>query len=75
MVEQVPAHGDGAEHRAGDEPEAEGGADEAHRAGALGALVTSATAAVATERLPLKAPVTMRERRKSQNEPLHTHTR
>ena len=38
-------------------------------------VVTSATAAVATERLPLKAPETMREMRKSQNEPLTTHSR
>jgi hypothetical protein len=35
-------------------------------------VVTSATAAVATERFPLKAPLTMRETRKSQNEPLTT---
>gem|GEM_PF-6258593 len=38
-------------------------------------VVTSATAAVATERLPLKAPLMMRERTKSQNEPLKIHTR
>jgi hypothetical protein len=32
--------------------------------------VTSATAAVATDKLPLNAPLTMREIRNSQNEPL-----
>ena len=39
------------------------------------ALVTSATAAVATERFPLKAPHTMRDATKSQNEPLNSQTR
>jgi hypothetical protein len=38
-------------------------------------LVTSATAAVATERFPLNPPLTMREIRKSQNEPLKIQTR
>ncbi len=38
-------------------------------------VVTSATAAVATERLPLKAPLTMRDTTNSQNEPLTNHTR
>ena len=38
-------------------------------------VVTSATAAVATDRFPLKAPLTIRESRKSQNDPLHAQIR
>src|SRR5687767_8476888 len=34
-------------------------------------VVTSATAAVATDRLPLKAPLTTRDKRNSQKEPLN----
>jgi hypothetical protein len=37
--------------------------------------VTSATAAVATERLPEKAPLTMRESKKAQNDPLMTQSK
>ena len=38
-------------------------------------VVTSATAAAATERLPLNAPLTMRDTRKSQKDPLSAQTR